>query len=119
MKTCQIASKILEWAEKSSFRNCCCRLSGIHFIECQNALSASTKQLSISFFIYKSNALYMAYESAKQDALNTIWVDPPFYIYVTPLLDSMKELNYGKGYLACLRLQRKLTINDLFYLIHC
>ena len=45
----------------------------------------------------KSNALYMAYEKAKHDALNTIAEPVPLQIRNAPTR-LMKELNYGKGY---------------------
>lgn len=45
----------------------------------------------------KSNALYMAYEKAKHDALSTIADPVPLQIRNAPT-KLMKELNYGKGY---------------------
>ena len=45
----------------------------------------------------KSNALYMAYESAKKDALTQLSEPVPLVIRNAPTR-LMKELDYGKGY---------------------
>ncbi len=45
----------------------------------------------------KSNSLYMAYETAKKDALTTLADPVPLVIRNAPT-KLMKELNYGKGY---------------------
>jgi putative ATPase len=45
----------------------------------------------------KSNAIYRAYEEAKQDAQNTIAEPVPMHIRNAPTR-LMKELGYGKGY---------------------
>ncbi|MBR2968219.1 MAG: replication-associated recombination protein A [Clostridia bacterium] len=45
----------------------------------------------------KSNSLYVAYESAKRDALSTLAEPVPLVIRNAPT-KLMKELNYGKGY---------------------
>ena len=45
----------------------------------------------------KSNALYMAYERAKKDALTMLAEPVPLVIRNAPT-KLMKELDYGKGY---------------------
>ncbi len=45
----------------------------------------------------KSNALYMAYESVKKDALNTISQGVPLHLRNAPT-KLMSSLDYGKGY---------------------
>ena len=45
----------------------------------------------------KSNALYLAYESAKSDALNLLAEPVPLVIRNAPTR-LMKELGYGEGY---------------------
>ena len=45
----------------------------------------------------KSNALYVAYERAKKDALTMLAEPVPLVIRNAPT-KLMKELNYGKGY---------------------
>ena len=56
----------------------------------------------------KSNALYMAYEKAKHDALNTIADPVPLQIRNAPT-KLMKELDYGKGYQYAHDYEDKIT----------
>lgn len=45
----------------------------------------------------KSNAVYMAYQKAKEEALDTGHLNPPKHILNAPT-SLMKEMEYGKGY---------------------
>lgn len=68
-----------------------------HFIgmpECSVHLTQAVVYMSMA---PKSNALYMAYESAKKDALNMLAEPVPLVIRNAPT-KLMKELEYGKGY---------------------
>ncbi len=68
-----------------------------HFIgmpECSVHLTQAAVYMSMA---PKSNALYMAYESAKRDALNMLAEPVPLTIRNAPT-KLMKELDYGKGY---------------------
>lgn len=68
-----------------------------HYIgmpECADALAEVVIYMSI---VPKSNAIDMAYNRAKQDALNTIAEPVPLVIRNAPT-KLMKELNYGKDY---------------------
>lgn len=56
----------------------------------------------------KSNALYMAYEKAKHDALNTIADPVPLQIRNAPT-KLMKELDYGRGYQYAHDYEDKIT----------
>ena len=56
----------------------------------------------------KSNALYMAYESAKRDALTMLSEPVPLVIRNAPT-KLMKELDYGKGYEYAHNTAEKLT----------
>ena len=56
----------------------------------------------------KSNALYMAYESAKKDALSMLSEPVPAVIRNAPT-KLMKELGYGKGYQYAHDTKEKLT----------
>ena len=56
----------------------------------------------------KSNALYVAYEKAKRDALKTIADPVPLHIRNAPT-KLMKELNYGKGYQYAHDYSNKIT----------
>lgn len=68
-----------------------------HFIgmpECSVHLTHAVVYLSLA---PKSNALYVAYESAKKDALTQLSEPVPLVIRNAPTR-LMKELEYGKGY---------------------
>ena len=79
-----------------------------HFIgmpECSVHLTEAVVYLSL---VPKSNALYVAYEQAKKDALTQLSEPVPLVIRngVTKL---MKELDYGKGYQYAHDTEEKLT----------
>ena len=79
-----------------------------HFIgmpECSVHLTEAVVYLSLA---PKSNALYMAYEHAKKDALNDLAEPVPFVIRNAPTR-LMKELDYGKGYQYAHNTEEKLT----------
>ncbi|HEY8364602.1 MAG TPA: replication-associated recombination protein A [Haloplasmataceae bacterium] len=68
-----------------------------HFIgvpECNVNLAQAVVYLSLA---PKSNALYMAYNKAKNDALNTIAEGVPLHLRNAPTT-LMSNLGYGKGY---------------------
>lgn len=56
----------------------------------------------------KSNALYIAYNHAKNDALNTIADPVPLHLRNAPT-KLMKELNYGKDYQYAHDFENKIT----------
>ncbi|MFR7591734.1 MAG: replication-associated recombination protein A [Longibaculum sp.] len=79
-----------------------------HFIgmpECSVHLTHAVTYLSLSV---KSNALYIAYETAKKDALETLSQPVPLHIRNAPT-QLMKELDYGKGYQYAHDYEDKLT----------
>lgn len=79
-----------------------------HFIgmpECSVHLTEAVVYLSLA---PKSNALYMAYEHAKKDALNHLAEPVPLVIRNAPTR-LMKELDYGKGYQYAHDTEEKLT----------
>ena len=79
-----------------------------HFIgmpECSVHLTEAVVYLSLA---PKSNALYMAYESAKRDALTQLAEPVPLVIRNAPTR-LMKELDYGKGYQYAHDTAEKLT----------
>ena len=79
-----------------------------HFIgmpECSVHLTEAVIYMSLA---PKSNALYMAYESAKRDAIKEIAEPVPLVIRNAPT-KLMKELNYGKGYQYAHDTAEKLT----------
>ena len=62
----------------------------------------------------KSNALYMAYESAKKDAARMLAEPVPLHLRNAPT-KLMQELNYGKGYQYAHDTSDKLTNICLLY----
>ena len=79
-----------------------------HFIgmpECSVNLTHAVVYLSAA---PKSNALYMAYESAKKDALSMLSQPVPLNIRNAPTA-LMKELKYGEGYQYAHDTEDKLT----------
>lgn len=79
-----------------------------HFIgmpECSVHLTHAVVYLSLA---PKSNALYMAYESAKKDAAKMLAEPVPLQIRNAPTW-LMKELGYGKGYQYAHDFEEKLT----------
>ena len=69
-----------------------CRMLGMP--ECSVHLTHAAVYLSLA---PKSNALYVAYEAAKKDALNSLAEPVPLHLRNAPTR-LMKELDYGKGY---------------------
>ena len=79
-----------------------------HFLgmpECNVHLTHAVVYMSIS---PKSNAVYMAYNYAREDALNTLSDPVPLNIRTAPTR-LMKELDYGKGYKYAHDFKDKLT----------
>ncbi len=79
-----------------------------HFIgmpECSVHLTHAVVYMSLA---PKSNALYMAYEKAKKDALSQLAEPVPLVICNAPT-KLMKELDYGKGYQYAHDFADKLT----------
>ncbi len=79
-----------------------------HFIgmpECSVNLTHAVVYLSLA---PKSNSLYVAYESAKKDALQTLAEPVPLVIRNAPTR-LMKELHYGEGYQYAHNTAEKLT----------
>ncbi len=79
-----------------------------HFIgmpECSVHLTQAVVYMSLA---PKSNALYVAYETAKKDAIKELAEPVPLVIRNAPT-KLMKELNYGKGYQYAHDTKEKLT----------
>ena len=82
-----------------------------HFIgmpECTVSLTHAVVYLSMA---PKSNALYVAYEAAKQDAQRMLAEPVPLQIRNAPT-GLMKELHYGEGYEYAHDAPDKLTLMD-------
>ena len=80
-----------------------CRLIGMP--ECSVHLTEAVVYMSLA---PKSNALYMAYEAAKKDALTMLAEPVPLVIRNAPT-KLMKELDYGKGYVYAHDTEEKLS----------
>ena len=80
-----------------------CRLIGMP--ECSVHLTEAVVYMSLA---PKSNALYMAYEAAKKDALTMLAEPVPLVIRNAPTR-LMKELDYGKGYIYAHDTEEKLS----------
>ena len=79
-----------------------------HFIGMPECSVHLTHAVVFSSLAPKSNALYMAYESAKKDALRMLAEPVPLQIRNAPTR-LMKELEYGKGYQYAHDTEEKLT----------
>lgn len=73
--------------------------------ECSVNLAHAVVYLSMA---PKSNALYVAYEACKSDALNMLAEPVPLQIRNAPT-KLMKDLNYGEGYQYAHDMEEKLT----------
>ncbi len=80
-----------------------CQFLGVP--ECNVHLTHAVTYLSLSV---KSNALYLAYEQAKKDAIQTLAEPVPLHLRNAPTR-LMKELNYGKGYQYAHDFEEKIT----------
>ncbi|HCL80121.1 MAG TPA: AAA family ATPase, partial [Synergistaceae bacterium] len=80
-----------------------CHLIGMP--ECSVHLTEAVVYLSLA---PKSNALYLAYEGAKRDALTQLAEPVPLVIRNAPT-KLMKELEYGKGYQYAHDAEDKIT----------
>lgn len=79
-----------------------------HYIgmpECTVHLTEAVVYMSL---VPKSNALYVAYENAKKDALNML-SEPVPEVIRNAVTGLMKELGYGKGYQYAHDTEEKLT----------
>jgi len=69
----------------------------VHFIGMPEANTALAQAVVYLALAPKSNALYKAYEQAKQDAIETETEPVPLHLRNAPT-DLMKRLGYGQGY---------------------
>ena len=93
----RFASEDVGLADPRALEQAVAAYQACHFIgmpECSVHLTQAVVYLSIS---PKSNALYMAYETAKKDALTRLAEPVPLVIRNAPTR-LMKDLDYGKGY---------------------
>ena len=93
----RFASEDVGMADSRALEVAVAAYQACHFIgmpECSVHLTHAVVYMSLA---PKSNALYVAYESAKKDALTMLAEPVPLVIRNAPTR-LMKELDYGKGY---------------------
>ena len=105
----RFASEDIGMADSRALEITIAAYQACHFIgmpECSVHLTHAVTYLSLA---PKSNALYMAYEKAKKDALTQLEEPVPLHLRnaVTKL---MKDLDYGKGYQYAHDTEDKLTM---------
>ena len=104
----RFASEDIGMADSRALEIAIAGYQACHFIgmpECSVHLTHVVTYLSLSV---KSNALYVAYESAKKDALETISEPVPLHLRNAPT-KLMKDLHYGQGYQYAHDFADKLT----------
>ena len=104
----RFASEDVGMADPKALEIAVAAYQACHFIgmpECSVHLTEAVVYMALA---PKSNALYMAYNSAREDALNMIAEPVPLVIRNAPT-ELMKELQYGKGYQYAHDTEDKLT----------
>ena len=96
-------------ADSRALEICVAAYQACHFLgmpECNVHLTHAVTYLSLS---PKSNALYMAYGAAREDAMHMLSEPVPLQIRNAPT-SLMKELHYGEGYQYAHDYDEKLTV---------
>ena len=104
----RFASEDVGMADSKAMEVAVAAYQACHFIgmpECSVHLTHAVVYMSLA---PKSNALYMAYEHAKQDAVTMLAEPVPLVIRNAPT-KLMEELDYGKGYQYAHDTANKLT----------
>ncbi|GAQ25485.1 ATPase AAA [Tepidanaerobacter syntrophicus] len=93
----RIASEDIGLADPAAIQQAVAAFSAAHFLgmpECNTSLAQAAVYLALA---PKSNAIYVAYLKAKEDAEKTLAEPVPLHIRNAPT-NLMKEAGYGKGY---------------------
>ena len=104
----RFASEDIGMADSRALEICVAVYQACHFLgmpECNVHLTHAVTYLTLS---PKSNALYMAYGAAKEDAVHMLSEPVPLQIRNAPT-SLMKDLHYGEGYQYAHDTQEKLT----------
>jgi putative ATPase len=104
----RFASEDVGMANSSALEIAVAAYQACHYIgmpECSVNLTHAVTYLSLA---PKSNALYVAYESAKKDALERLAEPVPLHLRNAPT-KLMKDLHYGEGYIYAHDTKDKLT----------
>lgn len=104
----RFASEDVGLAEPSTLSMAVAAYQACHFLgmpECSVHLAQAVVHMSI---VPKSNALYAAYNSARDDAMKSMAEPVPLHIRNAPT-KLMRELDYGKGYQYAHAFEEKVT----------
>jgi len=104
----RFASEDIGMADSHALQIAIAGYQACHFLgmpECNVHLTHVVTYLSLSV---KSNALYIAYDKAKKDAIQTLSEPVPLHIRNAPT-QLMKDLHYGDGYQYAHDYDEKLT----------
>lgn len=104
----RFASEDVGLADSKALEIAVAAYQACHFIgmpECSVHLTQAVVYMALA---PKSNALYVAYEEAKKDAIQQL-AEPVPLVIRNGVTDLMKDLNYGKGYQYAHDTKEKLT----------
>jgi putative ATPase len=104
----RIASEDIGLADPNAIEQTVAAFQAAHFIgmpECSTSLAQAAIYLALA---PKSNAVYVGYNMAREDAKNTIAHPVPLHLRNAPT-GLLKELGYGKGYKYAHDYKEKVT----------
>lgn len=104
----RFASEDIGMADSRALEICIAAYQACHYLGMPECSVHLTHAVTYCALAPKSNALYMAYEAAKQDALTSIAEPVPLHIRNAPT-KLMEELDYGKGYQYAHDYEDKIT----------
>lgn len=104
----RFASEDIGMADSRALEVCIAAYQACHFIGVPECNVHLTHAVTYCALAPKSNSLYMAYNAAKKDALETISEPVPLVIRNAPT-KLMKDLDYGKGYKYAHDFDNKIT----------
>lgn len=93
----RFASEDIGMADSRALEICIAAYQACHYLGMPECSVHLTHAVTYCALAPKSNALYMAYEAAKKDALNSIAEPVPLQIRNAPT-KLMADLHYGEGY---------------------
>ena len=93
----RFASEDIGMADSRALEICIAAYQACHYLGMPECSVHLTHAVTYCALAPKSNALYMAYEAAKKDALQTIAEPVPLQIRNAPT-KLMADLHYGEGY---------------------
>lgn len=104
----RFASEDIGMADSRALEICIAAYQACHYLGMPECSVHLTHAVTYCALAPKSNALYMAYEAAKKDALNSIAEPVPLQIRNAPT-KLMADLHYGEGYQYAHDYEDKIT----------